>query len=128
MRMCKIHYLRAENTCSQVTCELAQHASGKGKPSASGGRSEGDVPFACERRYHSHSDEAADTYAGLMGAIIVSKRGTSRPDGTPLDVDRCALHAAFTAAAAAGRGILQSPCMHGSQGYFYVPCQCLHSC
>ncbi len=127
MRMCIVPCQRVENTCSQVTCELAQHASGKGVVSAYDGRSEGDVPFACERRYHSHSDEAADTYAGLMGAIIVSKRGTSRPDGTPLDVDRCALHAAFTAAAAS-RGILQSPCMHGSQVYFYVPCQRLHSC
>jgi hypothetical protein len=39
-------------------------------------------------RYHSHADEAADTYAGLMGAIVVSRRGASRPDGTPADVDR----------------------------------------
>lgn len=39
-------------------------------------------------RYHSHADEAADTYAGLMGAIVVSRRGSSRPDGTPADVDR----------------------------------------
>lgn len=38
--------------------------------------------------YHSHADEAADTYAGLMGAIVISRRGSSRPDGTPVDVDR----------------------------------------
>lgn len=44
----------------------------------------------CGGRYHSHADEAADTYAGLMGAIVVSRRGASRADGTPADVDRCA--------------------------------------
>ena len=38
--------------------------------------------------YMSHVDEVADQYAGLMGPIIVSKRGAARPDGTPADVDR----------------------------------------
>jgi hypothetical protein len=43
-------------------------------------------------RYHSHSHETADTFAGLMGAIIISRRGSSRPDGTLLDVDRCVIY------------------------------------
>jgi hephaestin len=38
--------------------------------------------------YHSHVDEVSDTYAGLMGPIIVTKKGMARPDGSPKDVDR----------------------------------------
>ncbi len=38
--------------------------------------------------YHSHVDSMRDTAAGLVGAIIVTRRGSARPDGTPTDVDR----------------------------------------
>ncbi len=38
--------------------------------------------------YHSHTDEVADTNAGLMGALVVTRRGMARPDGSPRDVDR----------------------------------------
>ncbi len=38
--------------------------------------------------YHSHSDEIADTYAGLVGPIIVSRREAARADGSAQDVDR----------------------------------------
>jgi hephaestin len=38
--------------------------------------------------YHSHTDEVADTYAGLMGPIEVTRRGMARADGSPKDVDR----------------------------------------
>jgi FtsP/CotA-like multicopper oxidase with cupredoxin domain len=38
--------------------------------------------------YHSHTDEVGDTYAGLMGPMVVTKRGMARPDGSPKDVDR----------------------------------------
>jgi FtsP/CotA-like multicopper oxidase with cupredoxin domain len=38
--------------------------------------------------YHSHADEVADMYAGLMGPIVVTGRGRARPDGSPADVDR----------------------------------------
>jgi hephaestin len=37
--------------------------------------------------YHSHTDEIADDYAGLMGAIVVTKKGMARADGSPRDVD-----------------------------------------
>jgi len=37
--------------------------------------------------YHSHTDEVSDTYAGLMGPIVVTRRGMARPDGSPRDVD-----------------------------------------
>lgn len=38
--------------------------------------------------YHSHTSEASDVYAGLMGVIIVTRKGMARADGTPKDVDR----------------------------------------
>ncbi len=38
--------------------------------------------------YHSHVDEVADTYAGLMGPIEITRRGMARSDGSPKDVDR----------------------------------------
>jgi manganese oxidase len=38
--------------------------------------------------YHSHADEVSDTYAGLMGPIVVTARGKARADGSPVDVDR----------------------------------------
>ncbi len=38
--------------------------------------------------YHSHVDEVKDTNAGLVGAIIVTRRGMARPDGTPKDVNK----------------------------------------
>ncbi len=38
--------------------------------------------------YHSHVDEPGDQNAGLMGAIVVSAKGSARTDGTPRDVDR----------------------------------------
>jgi hephaestin len=38
--------------------------------------------------YHSHVDEVRDTNAGLIGPIIITRRGMARPDGTPKDVDR----------------------------------------
>lgn len=38
--------------------------------------------------YHSHVNEQRDIAAGLVGALLVSARGTVKPDGTPKDVDR----------------------------------------
>ncbi len=38
--------------------------------------------------YHSHVDEIAEVNAGLVGPMIVTARGMSKPDGTPKDVDR----------------------------------------
>ncbi len=38
--------------------------------------------------YHSHVDEPADTNAGLVGPIIITKASQANPDGTPKDVDR----------------------------------------
>jgi FtsP/CotA-like multicopper oxidase with cupredoxin domain len=38
--------------------------------------------------YHSHVDERRDVNTGLLGAIVVTRQGMARPDGTPNDVDR----------------------------------------
>ena len=38
--------------------------------------------------YHSHSDEIADTNAGLVGPMVITRKGSAKPDGSPVDVDR----------------------------------------
>jgi FtsP/CotA-like multicopper oxidase with cupredoxin domain len=38
--------------------------------------------------YHSHTDEVGDTYAGLMGPMVITAAGQARLDGSPADVDR----------------------------------------
>lgn len=38
--------------------------------------------------YHGHVDEPGDTNAGLMGSIVVTRKGQARADGSPKDVDR----------------------------------------
>jgi FtsP/CotA-like multicopper oxidase with cupredoxin domain len=38
--------------------------------------------------YHSHVDEPGDTNAGLIGPIVITKKGMAKPDGSPTDVDR----------------------------------------
>ena len=38
--------------------------------------------------YHSHVDEVRDPNTGLMGAMIITGRGQSKPDGSPKGVDR----------------------------------------
>jgi len=38
--------------------------------------------------YHSHTNEMQDVNAGLIGAMVVTRRGMARPDGSPKDVDR----------------------------------------
>jgi FtsP/CotA-like multicopper oxidase with cupredoxin domain len=47
-----------------------------------------DDPSSLVWLYHSHVNEQKDVDAGLVGAIIVTRRGMSKPDGTPKDVDR----------------------------------------
>jgi len=38
--------------------------------------------------YHSHVNEQRDVAAGLVGPMLISAKGTTKPDGTPKDVDR----------------------------------------
>ncbi len=47
-----------------------------------------DDPSSVLWVYHSHVDEPADVNAGLIGPLIITRRGMARADGSPLDVDR----------------------------------------
>jgi manganese oxidase len=38
--------------------------------------------------YHSHFNESRDMNSGLLGPIIISRKGSTKPDGAPKDVDR----------------------------------------
>ncbi len=38
--------------------------------------------------YHSHFVESTDINTGLVGPLIVTRKGSARPDGSPKDVDR----------------------------------------
>lgn len=38
--------------------------------------------------YHSHVDSLRDINSGLVGAIVVTRHGMAKPDGSPKDVDR----------------------------------------
>jgi len=38
--------------------------------------------------YHSHNWEPRDVQAGLIGPMVITRRGIARPDGSPKDVDR----------------------------------------
>jgi FtsP/CotA-like multicopper oxidase with cupredoxin domain len=38
--------------------------------------------------YHSHFVESTDINTGLVGPLIVTRRGSAKPDGSPKDVDR----------------------------------------
>jgi manganese oxidase len=38
--------------------------------------------------YHSHTDEVRDTNTGLVGAIVITRAGMAKADGSPRDVDR----------------------------------------
>jgi manganese oxidase len=38
--------------------------------------------------YHSHVDENLDVNAGLIGPMVITRRGAAKPDGSPKDDDR----------------------------------------
>lgn len=38
--------------------------------------------------YHSHPDEPKDTNTGLIGPLIITRKGSANPDGSPKDIDR----------------------------------------
>lgn len=87
--------------------------------------------------YHSHVDEPADTNAGLIGPIIITKRGSENGDRIPLDVDRefislftvfdenASLYRDVNLAACSGscdpedEGFQESNLMHGINGLVY---------
>ncbi len=38
--------------------------------------------------YHSHVNEMVDVHSGLIGAMVITRRGMALPDGRPKDVDK----------------------------------------
>ena len=44
--------------------------------------------FHCVVSYHSHTNELKDVESGLIGAMIISRKGMAGPTGRPKDVDR----------------------------------------
>ena len=66
--------------------------------------------------YHSHIDEPAETNAGLLGPIIITRAGFARRDGSPKDVDKEFVTAFFIFNKADGeeRGL-----MHSINGYIF---------
>ena len=57
----------------------------KGPPRAGPGPMDGSSVLWM---YHSHVDEVGDTNTGLIGPMVVTRRGMARADGSPKDVDR----------------------------------------
>ena len=55
-----------------------------------------DDPSSIVWVYNSHVNESKDAASGLVGAVIVARRGQTNSDGTPKDVDR-EIVALFTA-------------------------------
>lgn len=45
-------------------------------------------PSSIVWEYHSHADEPADTNAGLIGPIIITRKGMATSEGRPRDVNR----------------------------------------
>ncbi len=38
--------------------------------------------------YHSHAEEVRDVASGLIGPMIITRKGSAKPDASPVDVDR----------------------------------------
>jgi FtsP/CotA-like multicopper oxidase with cupredoxin domain len=66
--------------------------------------------------YHSHITEAAETNRGLLGPIVITKKGSARPDGSPKDVDREFVTAFFIFNELGGE---EPGLMHSINGLFF---------
>ena len=66
--------------------------------------------------YHSHIDEPAETNRGLLGPIVITRRGFARPDGSPRDVDREFVTAFFIFNELNGE---EPGLMHSINGYIF---------
>ena len=82
---------------------------------------EGSGPGPADRSsivwwYHSHVDEPVETNAGLLGPIVVTRKGQARADATPGDVDQeiVLLFMIFDEAKGQERGL-----MHSINGYIF---------
>jgi len=84
-------------------------------PRKAGGRVRGD-PSSLVWWYHSHVNEPAETNLGLLGPIIITRRGMARKDGCPLDVDREFVTAFFIFNELGGE---EPGLMHSINGYIF---------
>lgn len=66
--------------------------------------------------YHSHVDEPAETNLGLLGPIIITRKGFANADGSPKDVDVEFVAAFFIFDEAGGR---ERGLMHSINGYIF---------
>lgn len=66
--------------------------------------------------YHSHIHEPSDVNAGLLGPIIVTRRGEAKPDGSPKDVDLELVVAFFVFDMLQGE---EAGLMHSINGYIF---------
>ena len=66
--------------------------------------------------YHSHITEQAETNRGLLGPIIITRRGWARPDGSPKDVEREFVTAFFIFNELDGE---EPGLMHSINGYIF---------
>jgi FtsP/CotA-like multicopper oxidase with cupredoxin domain len=66
--------------------------------------------------YHSHVNEPLETNLGLLGPIVITRRGMARSDGSPMDVDREFVAAFFIFNELEGE---EPGLMHGINGYIF---------
>jgi hypothetical protein len=66
--------------------------------------------------YHSHIHEPSDVNAGLLGPIIVTRRGEAKPDASPKDVDLELVTAFFVFDLLHGE---EAGLMHSINGYIF---------
>ena len=66
--------------------------------------------------YHAHTNEIDDVYLGLLGPIVITRRGAAKPDGSPSDVDREFVAAFFIFNEDKGR---ERGLMHSINGYIF---------
>ncbi len=66
--------------------------------------------------YHSHVDEPVETNLGLLGPLIITRRGMAKADGSPKDVDREFVTAFFIFNEDGGR---ERGLMHSINGYIF---------
>ena len=66
--------------------------------------------------YHSHITEQAETNRGLLGPIVITRKGSARADGSPKDVDREFVTAFFIFNELDGE---EPGLMHAINGYIF---------
>lgn len=81
----------------------------------SGGPAEGDVSSKVWW-YHSHMDESDETNSGLLGPLIITRKGMARADGSPIDVDKEFITTFFIFNERDGE---ESGLMHSINGYIF---------